>query len=599
MNMKLISNASELQLLRTAPEDNYMLIADIDLTGIDWQPADFAGTLNGNGHTVSNVTVAAGEENTGFFGCNRGTVYDLKLQNVTVAAQKGNVGIIAGENRGDMSQIFAEDCTITVHSTADTAYVGALVGLNMSLLRNSTVHADMTVIAAGGSVVTGGLVGKTCGGLLETVENFGEITLTGENICVGLFAGYAENTKLLAVKFSSEMNLYNGQLYQNHFGQTGVRLIADGCIWRDNRNSDRLLDPDNLAVRSIAEQHMRRMGSHAWSPSRKLHYLSSAAAELHEQEFLPGVTYYGPPYDHKHISYEEFLSCFREDGSLQPWLKAEGWDALDLHMGCDCSGAIYWAWSRVSPDIEHRWCWNMMPVQKTGTVKVGDYQWPDDMKNTREIKELNGVDVIREAMAQMHKGDVFLRQVATGGHVRMCAQNPVIYRLPNGEVDSMSSYAITHEQGDGLYPKNRHLNSSWLIDHKYPLRMLNATNYIPITTPVLSEKQVPAAKISYTGENKVNTGVITSNFRIIRTTVQVQKGEDLVWEKTLYTAQNSWADEGDDYIARTTIREVDLDEFNLYWLCCPLEAGETYTYTANVMLSTGNTYEAVKFDFVN
>lgn len=593
MNMKLISNASELQLLRTAPEGNYMLIADIDLAGVIWQSADFYGTLNGNGHTISNVTVADG----GFFGINRGTVYDLKLQNVNITAQQGNVGIIAGENRGDMSQIFAQDCTITVDSTAGEANVGALVGLNMGLLRNSTVHADMTVNAAGGSVCTGGLVGKTCGGLLETVENFGEITLTGENICVGLFAGYAENTKLLAVKFSSEMNLHNGQLYQNHFGQTGNRLIADGCIWRDNRNSDRLLDPDNLAVRTIAEQHMRRMGSHAWTPSRKLRYLSSCAAELHEQEFFPGTTYRGVPYDHKHISYEEFLSCFREDGSLQPWLKAEGWDALDLHMGCDCSGAIYWAWSRISPDIEHRWCWNMMPVQNTGTVKVGDYQWPDDMKNTREVKELNGVDVIREAMAHMHKGDVFLRQVSTGGHVRMCAQNPVIYRLPNGEVDPMSSYAITHEQGDGLYPKNRHMNSSWLIDHQYPLRLLTSTNYIPITTPVLSEKQVPAAQITYTGENRVNTGVITSNFRIISSTVQVLDGGNLLWEKTLYTAQNSWAQEGDDYIARTTIRNVDLDEYNLYWPVCPVQPGKTYTYCAKVMLSTGETYEVASFPF--
>lgn len=592
MNMKLISNASELQLLRTAPEGAYMLVADIDLAGQVWQAADFRGTLAGNGHTVSNVQVAGG----GFFGVNRGTVYELKLHNVTVAATGGSAGIIAAENYGDISAVFATDSHLSVTCTQGDASVGTLVGINGGLLRNCTAQAHVTVTAAGGQVCTGGIVGSTVGGLLETLENFGEITLTGD-LCVGLFAGYAENTKLLALKFSSEMNLHNGKLYSQRCGEEGHRVIWDGCVWRDNRNSDRLLDPENLAVRTIAEQHMRRMGSHAWSPSRKLHYLSSCAAELHEQEFLPGVTYYGPPYDHKHISYEEFLSCFREDGSLQPWLKAEGWDALDLHMGCDCSGAIYWAWSRISPDIEHRWCWNMMPVQNTGTVKVGDYQWPDELKNTREVKELNGVDAIRDAMAQMHKGDVFLRQVATGGHVRMCAQNPVIYRLPTGEVDPMSSYAITHEQGDGLYPKNRHLNSSWLIDHKYPLRLLTSTNYIPITTPVLSQKQVPAARITYTGENRINTGKVTSNFRIISTTVRVQEGETPVWEKTLYTANNSWAQEGDDYIARTTIREVDLDEYNLYWAACPLEPGKTYRYTVCVLLATGDTYDAVSFDF--
>ena len=91
--------------------------------------------------------------------------------------------------------------------------------------------------------------------------------------------------------------------------------------------------------------------------------------------------------------------------------------------------------------------------------------------------------------------------------------------------------------------------------------------------------------------------MITTNFRIIRTTVQVKQGENLVWEKTLYTAHNSWADKGDDYIARTTIRHVDLDEYNIYWGNCPVQPGKEYCYKVTALLSNGETYDVAKFPF--
>ena len=54
-----ISSAEELSLLRDTPDGDFVLTADIDMTGVDWQPIAFSGTLDGGGHTIYNLTVTS------------------------------------------------------------------------------------------------------------------------------------------------------------------------------------------------------------------------------------------------------------------------------------------------------------------------------------------------------------------------------------------------------------------------------------------------------------------------------------------------------------------------------------------------------------
>ena len=53
-----ISSAEELSLLRETPDGDFVLTADIDMTGVDWQPIAFSGTLDGGGHTIYNLTIS-------------------------------------------------------------------------------------------------------------------------------------------------------------------------------------------------------------------------------------------------------------------------------------------------------------------------------------------------------------------------------------------------------------------------------------------------------------------------------------------------------------------------------------------------------------
>ena len=82
-----IASPGGLAMLREQPEEKYRLTADIDLAGAQWSPAGdsskpFTGTLDGDGHTVSNFTVPDGEK-TGFFGVMNGTVRNLTLENAS------------------------------------------------------------------------------------------------------------------------------------------------------------------------------------------------------------------------------------------------------------------------------------------------------------------------------------------------------------------------------------------------------------------------------------------------------------------------------------------------------------------------------------
>ena len=90
---------------------SYIIEADLDFTNALWpnviSTGDFAGTIRGNGHTISGVTVLQGDNskiNGGLFGVLTATasITDLKLENVTYRMVAGsrmqapNYGLLAG-----------------------------------------------------------------------------------------------------------------------------------------------------------------------------------------------------------------------------------------------------------------------------------------------------------------------------------------------------------------------------------------------------------------------------------------------------------------------------------------------------------------------
>lgn len=103
----LITTQDELKAIDSFPDCHFSLLNDIVLEGT-WMPvcsnSDFTGVFDGNGHTVSNMTISSDRTYLGFFGKNSGIVKNLKI----VTSESGikftganYIGGIAGYNYAD------------------------------------------------------------------------------------------------------------------------------------------------------------------------------------------------------------------------------------------------------------------------------------------------------------------------------------------------------------------------------------------------------------------------------------------------------------------------------------------------------------------
>ena len=59
-----IYTPEDLAAMANAPSGSYMLMEDLDMEGISWNCFDFSGTLDGNGHSILNLSVTQSGENT-------------------------------------------------------------------------------------------------------------------------------------------------------------------------------------------------------------------------------------------------------------------------------------------------------------------------------------------------------------------------------------------------------------------------------------------------------------------------------------------------------------------------------------------------------
>lgn len=108
-----IYTVEDLMAMEEDPSGSYILMNDLDMTGIDWKPLDFCGSLDGGGHAILNLTLSQpGDEKAdscdgnrklyetsyvGLFGTLRGaSVQDLKLINVRGLVETDSPCFLAG-----------------------------------------------------------------------------------------------------------------------------------------------------------------------------------------------------------------------------------------------------------------------------------------------------------------------------------------------------------------------------------------------------------------------------------------------------------------------------------------------------------------------
>jgi hypothetical protein len=164
-------------------DKHFVMNADIDLdpnlTGQNLLEQavipTFWGSFVGNGHVILNLRIE-GEERLGLFGklMEGSVVRDLGLESISVKSSGYNVGGLAGNNWGFVTQCYSTGSVTGVN------YVGGLLGIN-----NGVVTACYSIGTVTGVDQVGGLVGHTSGGGSVT-QCYSTGSVTGVNYVGGL-----------------------------------------------------------------------------------------------------------------------------------------------------------------------------------------------------------------------------------------------------------------------------------------------------------------------------------------------------------------------------------------------------------------------------
>ena len=235
-----ISSAEELSLLRETTDGDFVLTADIDMTGVDWQPIAFSGTLDGGGHTIYNLTISSlgadraetvdGNDKTydtaltGFFSVLSGaSVRDLSLRGVNIAVETPEnvfAGTLAGFASPEtvLENISVFDARIDLAETCQRepadehdrciAGIGGLVGFGGGTYTNCS--ADSTLVFSDESI--GSL---RCEEFLGGILSCGNAALTGCTAAIDGYAacrGYAHNGGLVGMFYQYDKTVDIGTI---------------------------------------------------------------------------------------------------------------------------------------------------------------------------------------------------------------------------------------------------------------------------------------------------------------------------------------------------------------------------------------------------
>jgi hypothetical protein len=253
-----VKTADQLNKIREDLTANYVLISDIDLSGFEnWQPIGvfqsksdapedveipkpevaFRGTFDGNGHTISNLKIAAPMNMAvGLFGCvlgegnTKGYIKNLTLKDIDITGAY----LVGGAVGLQFMNFEVENVTLTgKNKLAGLQGIGGIVGTGFDWIRNCTATADITVLGDDGACA--GLIagGTTFSSIENCVAKNGTITAEGSacwafgSICGAPYAA-SEIINCKATNVTINVTGENGRLVGGIVGFAGTYM--DGTV---------------------------------------------------------------------------------------------------------------------------------------------------------------------------------------------------------------------------------------------------------------------------------------------------------------------------------------------------------------------------------
>ena len=167
---------------------NCTLADNIDLTGKDWTPIgtsfgnSYTGTFDGNGKTITGLTVTGSDRYTGLFGFIKGTVKNVVLTEINITSGTF-VGGVAGWSFGGN----IENCSVS--GSVSGSDVGGVVGYQ----QGGSITGCSSSATVKGTQRAGGVAGVTnSGATLTACYATGDVTVENDgpnNACAGGVVG--------------------------------------------------------------------------------------------------------------------------------------------------------------------------------------------------------------------------------------------------------------------------------------------------------------------------------------------------------------------------------------------------------------------------
>ena len=268
-NPYLIADKYQMLAMKDLMEDgaatSFRLLADIDLAGEDWTVLNngdgFAKGINldGEGHTISNLTVGGGQVYPSFVGVLNGSVKNLVFNGATITGGSQVAGVLAGYIGSSSSAIAGDISDITVKNSKVTGSKRGLGGIAGMLSKvteavgnchviNTTVTSEADRVGglfgqtekgilvkdssaedvkASGTINIGGLVGVGYGSFTNCTSSgsiFSTNTENNKDIALGGLVGYFENGTIS--KCSSSVTIEQTTNGRDIGGLIGKMLIA-------------------------------------------------------------------------------------------------------------------------------------------------------------------------------------------------------------------------------------------------------------------------------------------------------------------------------------------------------------------------------------
>ncbi|MDR0768179.1 MAG: hypothetical protein LBE57_07140, partial [Methanosarcinales archaeon] len=219
LNPFIIEDAADLTAINSHLGSCFILGQNITLTG-EWTPIGslanpFTGRLDGNGKTISNLTINSTSPYVGLFSCTSGaSITNLTLESAVVQSTASNSGALAGQAN---NTIF-DNITIT-GDIKGNSQVGGLAGFVVS---NSTISNSFAAGNVSGNGTVGGFVGDVYSSTISNSSAVGNVSGAGST---GGFVGYAFEPTISNSFFIG--NVSGSELVGGFIGETYLLNISN------------------------------------------------------------------------------------------------------------------------------------------------------------------------------------------------------------------------------------------------------------------------------------------------------------------------------------------------------------------------------------